>query len=230
MTPQFGSNASSMIMTAASTFAATLRVAALLPAFSLATPSDLAAQATGTVYERRDECIEAGKLTAAQCDFAYRNARAEFEQKAPRYASRALCERSHKRCGAQVTSAGGWESFGRGGATYVPRFTGVRVSGEGAASRAYPVVEGTAKIAFSGRQVLSLDDKVAGRRGTVGLVASRGRGHDLQQQNNAPYVRRGDRDDTVRVPMETRRIGSDAPPGLYVDPDGVEWYKPARRH
>ncbi|RDJ27405.1 DUF1190 domain-containing protein [Bosea caraganae] len=221
-----------MIKTAASTFAATLRVAALLPAFSLATPSDLAAQATGTVYERRDECIEAGKLGAAQCDFAYRNARAEFEQKAPRYASRALCERSHKRCGAQVTSTGGWDSFGRGGATYVPRFTGVRVSGEGVASRAFPVVEGTAKIAFAGRQVGVLDDKVAGRRGTVGLVSIRGNhgpGPELQH-NTGPYMKRGDRDDTVRVPMETKRIGSDVPPGLYVDPDGVEWYKPARRH
>lgn len=221
-----------MIMTSASTFAATLRVAALLPAFSLATPSDLAAQASGTVYERRDECIEAGKLTAAQCDFAYRNARAEFEQKAPRYASRALCERSHKRCGAQVTSTGGWDSFGRGGATYVPRFTGVRVSGEGTASRAYPVVEGTAKIAFAGRQVGTLDDKVAGRRGTVGVVAVRGNhGPNPElQHNTGPYMKRGDRDDTVRVPMETKRIGSDVPPGLYVDPDGVEWYKPARRH
>lgn len=219
-----------MIMTAASTLAATLRVAALLPALSLATPSDLAAQATGKVYERRDECIEAGKLTAAQCDFAYRNARAEFEEKAPRYASRALCERSHKRCGAQVTSTGGWDSFGRGGATYVPRFTGVRVTGEGTASKAFPLVEGTAKIAFAGRQVGALDDKVSGRRGTVGLVASRGaRGHDTQP-NAAPYIKRGDRDDTVRVPMETKRIGADVPPGLYVDPDGVEWYKPARRH
>lgn len=219
-----------MIMTAASTFAATLRVAALLPAFSLANPCDLAAQAPGAVYERRDECIEAGKLTAAQCDFAYRNARAEFEQKAPRYASRALCERSHKRCGAQVTSTGGWDSFGRGGATYVPRFTGVRVTGEGAAGKAFPVVEGTAKIAFAGRQVGTLDDKVSGRRGTVGLVAVRGSHNRDPQQNAGPYVKRGDRDDTVRVPMETKRIGSDVPPGLYVDPDGVEWYKPARRH
>jgi hypothetical protein len=42
-------------------------------------------------------------------------------------------------------------------------------------------------------------------------------------------VKRGDRDDTVRVPMEQKSIGADVAPGLYVDPDGVEWYKPARR-
>ena len=40
--------------------------------------------------------------------------------------------------------------------------------------------------------------------------------------------KRGDRDDTMRVPMEEKSIGSDVKPGLYVDPDGVEWYKPAR--
>ncbi len=43
-------------------------------------------------------------------------------------------------------------------------------------------------------------------------------------------MKRGDRDDTVRVPMQQKAIGSDVAPGLYVDPDGVEWYKPARRH
>lgn len=221
-----------MIMTAASSLAATVRVAALLPALSFTNPADLAAQGPGQVYERRDECIEAGRLTAAQCDFAYRNARAEFEQKAPRYASRAQCERVHMRCGAQVTSTGGWESFGRGGASYVPRFTGVRVTGEGASARALPVVTGAAKVAFGGRSISALDDKVGGRRGIIGLASAGGkggRGHE-PQQGGAPYAKRGDRDDTVRVPMEQKRIGEDVAPGLYVDPDGVEWYKPARRH
>ena len=209
---------------------ALLRVATLAPALSLTGPSDLAAQAQAALYVRRDECVEAGKLTAEQCEFAYRNARAEFEQKAPRFASRALCERSHKRCGAQMVSAGGWDSFGKGGATYVPRFTGVRVTGEGGARRAWPVIEGGGRIPFAGRPVTVLQDKVAGRQGTVGLATSRGgQGHAGQQQG-APYAKRGDRDDTVRVPMQQKAIGSDVAPGLYVDPDGVEWYKPARRN
>jgi hypothetical protein len=209
---------------------ALLRVATLAPALSLTGPSDLAAQAQTALYVRRDECIEAGRLTAEQCEFAYRNARAEFEQAAPRYGSRAACERSHKRCGAQMISAGGWESFGKGGASYVPRFIGVRVTGEGAARRALPVVEGTAKVAFAGRPVTELQDKVAGRRGIIGQASSAGRGaHGQAGQGSAPYVKRGDRDDTVRVPMEEKSIGSDVKPGLYVDPDGVEWYKPARR-
>jgi uncharacterized protein YgiB involved in biofilm formation len=218
-----------MIMISASILAG-FRAAALAPALFLAAPADLAAQGQGAVYERRDECIQAGQLTAEQCEFAYRNARAEFEQKAPRYASRALCERSHKRCGAQMVTAGGWESFGRGGATYVPRFTGVRVTGEGAARRAWPVIESAGRTSFAGRPVTVLQDKVAGRQGTVGLATSRGgQGHGAPQQG-APYVKRGDRDDTVRVPMQQKPIGSDVAPGLYVDPDGVEWYKPARRN
>ena len=210
---------------------AMIRMASLF-AFGLAlAPADLAAQAVGQTYVRRDECIGAGKLSAEQCEFAYRNARAEFEQAAPRYGSRAACERSHKRCGAQMVSAGGWESFGKGGASYVPRFIGVRVTGEGAARRALPVVEGTAKVAFAGRSVTELQDKVAGRRGIIGQASSAGRGaHGQAGQGSAPYVKRGDRDDTVRVPMEEKAIGSDVKPGLYVDPDGVEWYKPARRH
>lgn len=218
-----------MITLSASSLMLFARAAALAPALSLAAPADLAAQASGAVYQRRDECIAGGLLSPEQCEFAYRNARAEFEQKAPRYASRTLCERSHKRCGAQIVSAGGWESFGRGGASYVPRFVGVRLTGEGAARRAVPVVEGSGRVAFAGRPVTELQDKVAGRQGVVGLASARGggRGHDPQQ--SGPYQKRGDRDDTVRVPMEQKRIGSDVAPGLYVDPDGVEWYKPAHR-
>jgi hypothetical protein len=217
-----------MIALSASTLFSALRVAALAPALSLAAPCEAAAQGTGAFYERRDECIAAAVLTAEQCDFAYRNARAEFEQKAPRYASRGLCERAHKRCAAQIVSTGGWDQFGKGGATYVPRFLGVRLAGEGAARRALPAVEGSARIAFAGRPVTELQDKVAGRATLVGVSASR-HGHGQPAPSSGPYVKRGDRDDTVRVPMQEKRIGSDVAPGLYVDPDGVEWYKPAHR-
>ncbi|SFJ30366.1 Uncharacterized conserved protein YgiB, involved in bioifilm formation, UPF0441/DUF1190 family [Bosea sp. OK403] len=231
-----------MITISASSLLSTIRIAALAPALYLGSPADLAAQGksviqgknavqgTHSVYERRDECVEAGLLSAEQCEFAYRNARAEFEQKAPRYASRASCEQVHKRCGAQLVATGGWDTLGRGGATYVPRFSGVRLTGEGAALRALPVVEGSGRIAFAGRSVTELQDKVAGRQNVSGPTEARSsrRGHPTQA--SGPYVKRGDRDDTVRVPMEQKSIGSNVAPGLYVDPDGVEWYKPARRH
>lgn len=204
------------------------RAAAFAVAWLALAPADLAAQAAGQTYVRRDECIEAGRLSAEQCENAYRNARAEFEQKAPRYASRAACERAHRRCGAQISTTGGWDALARGGggATYVPRFVGIRVTGEGAAGRTLPIIEGSARVAFSPRQVAALDDKVAARRAVIGGGSG---GGQHSQQASGPYVRRGDRDDTVRVPMEQKKIGSDVAPGLYVDPDGVEWYKPARR-
>lgn len=229
-----------MITVSASSLLSTIRVAALAPALYLGSPADLAAQGKsviqgknavqGAVYERRDECVEAGLLSAEQCEFAYRNARAEFEQKAPRYASRGACEQVHKRCGAQLVASGGWDTLGRGGATYVPRFSGVRLTGEGAALRALPVVEGSGRIAFAGRSVTELQDKVAGRQNVSGSTEARSSRHGHQPQSAGPYVKRGDRDDTVRVPMEQKSIGSNVAPGLYVDPDGVEWYKPARRH
>lgn len=218
-----------MITVSASTLFSALRVAALAPALSFAAPCDAVAQGTAGVYERRDECIEAAVLTAEQCDFAYRNARAEFEQKVPRYASRDLCERAHKRCAAQIVSTGGWDQLGRGGTTYVPRFIGVRLTGEGASRRAVPAVEGATRIAFVGRPVTELQDKIAGRATVVGLAATRHGHGGGATQSSGPYVKRGDRDDTVRVPMEKKSIGADVAPGLYVDPDGVEWYKPAHR-
>lgn len=198
-------------------------LAAML-AVTFGAPGETAAQGAGQVYERRDECTAAGRLTPDECDFAYRNARAEFEQKAPRYAGRAQCERLHGRCAAQAVSTGGWESFGKGGATYVPRFGGVRVTGEGAARRALPVVAGSGRISFTGRPVTSLSDTVSGRPGVIGAAQRGG-----PPQPSGPYVRRGDRDDTIRVPMQEKKIGADVAPGLYIDPDGVEWFKPARR-
>lgn len=208
-----------------------LRVATLAPALSLAGPSDLAAQASGSVYVRRDECVAAGRLTAEQCEFAYRNARAEFLQKAPRYGSRAACERSHKRCAAQMVSAGGWETFGKGGATYVPRFLGVRVTGEGAASKALPVIEGKTQIAFVGRPVTELQERIAGQARVVGVASHAARSSRRHVKDTPETATRpaGIHDDTERVPMKEESIGADVPPGLYVDPDGVEWYKPAHK-
>lgn len=206
-----------------------LRLAGLLGlalAGLLVGPGAAYAQGAAEVYVRRDECIAGGRLSAEQCEFAYRNARAAFEQDAPRYASRAACERAHKRCGAQVSTSGGWDALARGGgaASYVPRFAGIRVTGEGASAKAAPVVEG--KAVFAGRRVDALDERISGRRGVIGAAPATGR---AGQGGGGGFVSRGDRDDTVRVPMQQKRIGADVAPGLYVDPDGVEWYKPARR-
>jgi uncharacterized protein YgiB involved in biofilm formation len=201
--------------------------------------ADAAAQAAkpqagaAQTYARRDECVEAGRLTDAQCENAYRNARAEFEEKTPRYAGRASCERVHKRCGVQLSGAG-FEALARGGATYVPRFAGIRVSGSGASATATPLVEGGGKLSFGARQVATLDNRVASRRSVMQDPRAASRRNDGGQQftgqgTSGPFARRGDRDDTVRVPMQQKELGQSAAPGLYVDRDGVEWYRPSRR-
>lgn len=173
-------------------------------------------------------------MSDQQCEFAYRNARAEFEEKTPRYSSRAMCERSHRRCSIQISGLGSFEDLarGRGGGTYVPKFKGIRVIGTGEGAKVLPDVEGGGRN-FVPRQVAALDARVSGRRGVVAEPQGRRRGVDVVGPpggaSSGSFVRRGDRDDTIRVPMETRDPSRNAAPGLYVDRDGVEWYKPATR-
>jgi hypothetical protein len=200
--------------------------------FLVCAPAAIAQTAPGSdTYARRDECIAGQRLNAQQCEFAYRNARAEFEEKTPRYRSRAACERVHKICAVQITGIASFEDIARaGGGTYVPRFTGIRVTGSGEAARVLPVVAGAGT--FAARQVAALDTRVAGRRAVIGDAPARGRGVEPGRPGDGgvgSFVRRGDRDDTIKVPLETRDPSSTAAPGLYVDRDGVEWYRPARR-
>lgn len=191
-----------------------------------------AASGPSQTYVRRDECLAGGRLSERECEFAYRNARAEFEEKTPRYRSRASCERAHKRCAVQVSAVGSFEDIAKaGGGTYVPKFKGIRVSGSGETARVFPEVEGGARAGFGSRQVAALDVRVSGRKPVTG-DPGRGRGVDVVRSGpgtSGPFVRRGDRDDTIKVPLETRDPTRDAAPGLYVDRDGVEWYRPSRR-
>jgi hypothetical protein len=130
-----------------------------------------------------------------------------------------------------MVSAGGWDSFGKGGASYVPRFVGVRVTGEGSMRKALPVIEGVSKIAFAGRPVTELQERVAGQERIVGVVshAARSSRRHIKDTPETATKPAGIHDDTERVPMKEESIGADVPPGLYVDPDGVEWYKPVHR-
>ena len=48
----------------------------------------------GPVYLNASACVSAGKQSAQICEYAQRNAAAEFEEKAPRFASRAACEKA----------------------------------------------------------------------------------------------------------------------------------------
>ena len=58
------------------------RSAPLALVFLALLPGQAWAQIEAAMFERRDDCIAAGSLTARECDFAYGNARAEFLQNA----------------------------------------------------------------------------------------------------------------------------------------------------
>jgi hypothetical protein len=189
------------------------------------------ATAQSITYPSRAACEQADRLTSAQCGFAFANARAEFEEKAPRYRSRQDCQRSHKTCSAQLVGTGGLANAGRDAAIYVPRFEGVSIiEKDGRLAGALPRTGGNASR-FKPRAIDQPDEKVDGRIAVVpDSSARRGGGrYGNDPQSSGPYVRRGDRDDTIKMNLPVRDPRDPTATGLFVDRDGVEWYRPARR-
>lgn len=170
------------------------------------------------------DCVAAGRLSPEQCALAFRNARAEYEEKAPRYRGRADCERVHRRCVVQITGFAGFREATRGAQVHAPGFRGIRlVSGREGALSVLPVVEaGAERARFRPRPALTPDERVDGRVAVV--PDSRAR-----RSGGGSFVPRGDRDDTVRGPLSVRNPNETNESGLFVDKDGVEWYRPARR-
>jgi hypothetical protein len=188
----------------------------------------LPAQAQGISYPSRAACEQAGRLSSEQCGFAFANARAEFEEKAPRYRGRADCVRAHKACSAQLVGIGGISTAGREAAIYVPRFEGVSITERSGQPAGVLPRAGAAASRFKVRALDRADDRVDGRIAVVpDSSARRGRGNDPQW--SAPYVKRGDRDDTIRQDLPVRDPRDPNATGLFIDKDGVEWYRPARR-
>jgi Protein of unknown function (DUF1190) len=190
--------------------------------------------AQSLAYPSRAACEQADRLTSEQCGFAFANARAEFEEKAPRYRGRQDCVKAHKACSAQLAGIGGGSgSFGGAGreaAIYVPRFEGVAIAEkDGRPSGVLPKAGAASR--FKPRPIDRADDRVDGRIAVVpDSSARRGRGHyGNDPQSSGPYVRRGDRDDTIKMDLPVRDPKDPNATGLFVDKDGVEWYRPARR-
>ena len=200
----------------------------LLPFAMLALAAPAAAQ--GIAYANRAACEQADRLTSEQCGFAFANARAEFEEKAPRYRGRQDCARSHKSCSAQLVGSGGLASAGREAAIYVPRFEGVSIiEKDGRVAGVLPRVGGNSSR-FKPRAIDRADEKVDGRVAVVPDSARRGGArYGNDPQSSGPYVKRGDRDDTIKMNLPVRDPRDPNATGLFVDKDGVEWYRPARR-
>ena len=186
------------------------------------------------VFVSRAACEQADQLSSEQCGFAFLNARAEFEEKAPRFRARHDCVRVHKTCSAQIVGQSGFNAAAQGAAIYIPSFQGVTLVtakwGEAGMSVLPRIAAGSSR--FKSRPIDRLDDKVDGR---VAVVPDsqprrggwRGLGND--PQSSGPYVRRGDRDDTIKMKLEVKNPNDPNATGLFVDKDGVEWYRPTRR-
>ena len=87
------------------------------------------------VYLNADACRASHALSDSECAQAYQNARAEFNEKAPKFASRSECERHFRRC-----MIGDIRGSGRG-VDFVPSMLGFRIE-SGRQRQVVPVVEG----------------------------------------------------------------------------------------
>ena len=109
------------------------------------------------VYLSADACRAVGSLSESQCANAYSNAKAEFNEKAPRFSTRAECERHFRRCMIGDISGGGK-------VTFIPAMRGFRIDSSGV-YRALPVAEGDqADPLFQPRAVDRVDSFVSAKR------------------------------------------------------------------
>ena len=109
------------------------------------------------VYLNADACRAVGSLSESQCANAYSNAKAEFNEKAPRFSTRAECERHFRRCMIGDISGGGK-------VTFIPAMRGFRID-SGGVYHALPVAEGDeADPLFQPRAVDRVDSYVSAKR------------------------------------------------------------------
>lgn len=167
------------------------------------------------------ECATSGKLAGPQCGVAFRNARAEYEEKAPRYRSGADCRRRHGACVAQLAGSADGKGLNRAAQVYVPAFRGMRIAPGKDGAIVLPMVEKQGGAKFEPRAAFAPDERVEGRVAVIPDSSAR--------RSAGPYVRRGDRDDTIRMNLRRVNPNETGEAGLFVDSDGVEWYRPARR-
>lgn len=110
------------------------------------------------VYLNADVCRAAHALSDSECVQAYQNARAEFDEKAPKFASRFECERHFHRC-----MIGDIRGSGRG-VDFIPSMLGFRIE-SGRQRQILPVVEGgEADPLFRPRAVDRVDASVSAAR------------------------------------------------------------------
>ena len=119
-------------------------------------PADAPGQTTGKrVFSTSASCELTHLLSADQCRNAHSNALAELDEKSPRFASRAECEKSFKHC----MIAG----FNRGRVEFESALRGFEVNARSETDKTVlPVLEGdSSSLEFRGRTVLRMDTGIS---------------------------------------------------------------------
>ena len=117
-----------------------------LVVFSAAGTNAAFAQAAVT-YGSRNACDISAKFTREQCDNAFSNALAEFDEGTPRFLKREECEKRFGRC--QIAG------FGSGKVSFAPQMDGVSISVRAGNITVLPVLKGgRPPVPFSERTIL----------------------------------------------------------------------------
>ncbi len=168
------------------------------------------------VFGSEYSCRSAGKLSEQVCGDAAANARAEFDEKAPRFASRAECEKIFRQgCSVGISGAAGWQGK-KSGVYFQPRQTGfaVRVLSEQSVT-VTPLIYGDS-VRFSPRSALSRNVRVDHKLGQVG--------NSWARQGDGPGVESGLGELSQRVGSATPRppIDPNFDCSSVIEPDGKD--------
>lgn len=121
--------------------------ACLLLLMGQVTMSGTALAQAPTTFGSRNACEMSSRFTREQCDNAFANALAEFDEGTPRFARRDECEKRFGRC--QIAG------FGSGKVSFGPQMDGVVISTRAGNITVLPVLKGPRPpAAFSERTIL----------------------------------------------------------------------------
>ncbi|HEX2554756.1 MAG TPA: DUF1190 domain-containing protein [Microvirga sp.] len=159
-------------------------------------------------YATQHTCSVGGVLSLEECQRAFRNATAEFDEKAPRFAKRAECEAHFQRCMVGYSGSG----LDRRGVYFLPQMRGVRVviNLRDRTVVPLPQVEHPA-IAFAARTLLRADEGQSSQRRTEAQAR-------WDRRDEAPA------DDAAGVPVDVEADPAPAKPG-----EITSWPIPAHR-
>ena len=136
-------------------------------------PARPAAKIRHASYASVDECIITRQLEEAKCRTGFANARAEFEEKAPRFASRQACESSFAQCSVFLPPAGTALAKSGSGPEYFPLMDRIEiVPGKGGISMALPATRSRRlSVSFSPRPLDQPDTEISAKRGEAARQA-----------------------------------------------------------